>query len=270
MRILVTNDDGVASPGLHALARAAVDFPAEVMVVAPRHDQSGSGAAVGPLDLPGKVVFEARDLAGLAAVAAYCVDCPPALGVLSAGLGGYGVCPDLVLSGVNAGLNLGTAVLHSGTVGAALTAANLGLPAVAVSLAASDRPHWDTAAAIGLAAAHWLGATGLAVALNVNVPDVGRDGLAGVRVAHLSRFGSVRTALTLTDDAVRDDPGLELTLGPSVSDADPASDAALVRRGFATVTILRGLQEVETRPGPDPAAFIERVLADVPDLVPAG
>lgn len=75
------------------------------------------------------------------------MDCTPALAVLTAGLSGPLVRPDVVLSGVDLGLNLGVAVLYSGTVGAALTALNLGLPAVAVSLQGSGPGVGDEAAA---------------------------------------------------------------------------------------------------------------------------
>lgn len=259
MRVLVTNDDGITSPGLHALAGAALDLPAEVMVVAPWDDQSGSGAAVGPLHIPGRVVFEVANLPGMPLVPAYRVRCPPALAVLTAGLGGYGVRPDLVLSGVNLGANLGIAILHSGTVGAALTAANLGLPAVAVSLDADGRPlKWPTAAAVAVEVARWLAARRTAGVLNVNVPNVTLDDLAGVRSATLSRLGSVRTAFTLGDAA--DERRHELELHTTDAKADRDSDAALVRRGFVTITALSGLA------GPPATAdgvaeFVEEALA---------
>ena len=263
-RILVTNDDGIASPGLLALAVAASEMAADITVVAPCEDQSGAGAAIRPL-LPGAgLAFRSVDLDGLDGVPAYCVDCPPALAVLSACLGSGDLRPHLVLSGVNIGLNLGVGVLHSGTVGAALTAANLGLPAVAVSLEAGSRPHWPTAAAVAVTAARWLTRTRLPVVLNVNVPDVALRDLAGVRSATLTRFSGARFNVAHTDGGT---DGWE-----EAADADSASDAALVRRGFATITVLHGLREAGHETGGDAARFAEWSLSDGPSrpVVTAG
>ncbi len=134
MKVLVTNDDGVGSPGLHALARALVDAGHDVVVVAPDRDYSGSGAAIGHLHADDHIDAAPVELPGLAGVRAYAVDGPPGLCVLAARLGGFGDPPDIVVSGINPGCNTGRAVLHSGTVGAALTAANFGVRGLAVSI----------------------------------------------------------------------------------------------------------------------------------------
>ena len=134
MKVLVTNDDGVGSAGLHALARALVDDGHDVVVVAPDGDRSGSGAAIGQLHADDHIDAERVELPGLAGVPAYAVDGPPGLCVLAARLGGFGDPPDIVVSGINPGCNTGRAVLHSGTVGAALTAANFGVRGLAVSI----------------------------------------------------------------------------------------------------------------------------------------
>lgn len=253
-RILVTNDDGINAPGLLALAVAAAELDADMTVVAPAVDQSGSGAGIRPL-LPGAgVAFRSVALPGLDGVPAFCVDCPPALAVLSACLGGGDRSPDLVLSGINKGLNLGVGVLHSGTVGAALTAANLGLPAVAVSLEAGPRPHWSTAAALAMTAARWLTRTRLPVVLNINVPDVALEDLAGVRSATLSRFADVRWNVASAN-------GADDRADPLATDADPESDAALVRRRFATITVLHGLREAGHEIGGEAASFAEWSLS---------
>ena len=253
-RVLVTNDDGIMAPGLLALAVAAAELDADMTVVAPTDDQSGSGAAIRPL-LPGAgVAFKSVALPGLGGVAAYCVDCPPALAVLSACLGGGDRSPDLVLSGINMGLNLGVGVLHSGTVGAALTAANLGLPAVAVSLEAGPRPHWGTAAALAVTAARWLTRTRLPVVLNINVPNVALGDLAGIRSATLTRFSDVRWNVASADSL---DDGAD----PLATDADPETDAALVRRRFATITVLHGLREAGHEIGGEAASFAEWSLS---------
>ncbi|MGH6692172.1 MAG: 5'/3'-nucleotidase SurE, partial [Gammaproteobacteria bacterium] len=139
MRVLVTNDDGVASPGLHALARALVDDGHDVIVVAPDREMSGSAAAIGQVHIEGGIDAERVDLPRLDGVLAYAVAGPPGLCVLTARLGGFGDPPDLVVSGINPGCNTGRAVLHSGTVGAALTAANFGCRGLAVSIDVSTR-----------------------------------------------------------------------------------------------------------------------------------
>jgi 5'-nucleotidase len=134
MKILVTNDDGVESAGLHALARALVDAGRDVLVVAPDRDMSGSSAAIGHIHMDDHIDAKRVTLPGLPDVPAYAVDGPPGLCVLAARLGGFGEPPGLVVSGINPGCNTGRAVLHSGTVGAALTAANFGGRGLAVSI----------------------------------------------------------------------------------------------------------------------------------------
>lgn len=265
IRVLVTNDDGIESPGLHSLAAAALGLRAEITVVAPADDQSGSGTAVGPLRDPGPLTFEPTVIPGVPILPAYCVRFPPALAVLSACLGDHGARPDLVLSGVNAGSNLGTAVLHSGTVGAALTAANLNVPAVAVSLDLDGgRARWDTAAEVAVAAARWLRLVGLPVALNVNVPNVHVARLQGVRMAALSRLSSVRAACVSADGA-QPPQDLELQLADEASGRD--TDARLLELGYVTVSGLRPLGGTDLRVY-GVAPFMEEALA-IGDTAPA-
>ena len=134
MRVLVTNDDGVGSPGLHALARVLVDGGHDVIVVAPDREMSGSAAAIGQVHVEEGIDAERVELPRLDGVPAYAVAGPPGLCVLTARLGGFGDPPDLIVSGINPGCNTGRAVLHSGTVGAALTGANFGCRGLAVSI----------------------------------------------------------------------------------------------------------------------------------------
>ncbi len=149
MRILVTNDDGVRAPGIAALARMAAATGHEVVVVAPMVDYSGAGAAVGPVHSRDGVDYETYEIDGLDGVPTYGIDGPPALAVILACVGGFGPRPDLVLSGINHGVNVGRSALHSGTVGAALTAAHFGLRCLAVSIRwGSDPVPWDTPATL--------------------------------------------------------------------------------------------------------------------------
>ncbi|MFV0308772.1 MAG: 5'/3'-nucleotidase SurE [Desertimonas sp.] len=180
-RILVTNDDGIGSDGLHVLARALVSL-GEVIVVAPDGEYSGSSASLGALVDMDPVVrhheiddrYQSWSVAG-----------PPALCVLFGRLGVFGGRFDLVVSGINPGANVGRAIYHSGTVGAATTARLGRISAIAISQEVSGAvegqalpgtvvdQHWSAAADIALAAA-----TGLladpppeAVLVNINVPN---------------------------------------------------------------------------------------------------
>ena len=131
MRILVTNDDGIDSTGLCVLARAMLPH-GEVVVAAPDQEYSGASAAIGSLNIM-RLEMRKAHLEGISE--AWAISAPPALCVLLARLGLYGAPIDLVVSGINPGANVGRAVYHSGTVGAALTARNGGISGVAVSQA---------------------------------------------------------------------------------------------------------------------------------------
>ena len=234
MRILITNDDGVSAPGLLVLARALAAAGHDLVVTAPLSDNSGAGAAIGPVHLTGGVTFQRLDLDGLPGVPAYGLDGPPALAVLVSRLEGFGPPPQLVASGINPGNNTGRAVLHSGTVGAALTAANLGLSGVAISVGFDDEaPRFDTAAPLAVAAVAWLADAPVGTVLNVNVPGVSLDALAGVSEAALAPFGTVRTVIVGADDG-----RFELEMQPVEVELPPDSDTALIAAGHVTVTSL--------------------------------
>lgn len=241
-RVLVTNDDGVTAPGLGALAAAAVLLGFEVVIAAPSSDRSGSGAALGPT-FGAQLVSEVRvDLPGLGPVDAFAVDAPPALVVLLAVQGAFGAPPDLVASGVNAGLNTGLAVLHSGTVAAAVTAANLGLRGLAVSMATGSPSHLDTAGVLAGCALVRLRRAPLGTTLNLNVPNVAVDDVRGLRWAPLAGLGSVQAEARTSGDRVQ----VDLRTDPLA--AEPGTDTALVAAGFATVTSVLGIRAVATGP----------------------
>ncbi len=262
MRLLVTNDDGVHAPGIAALARAAAGTGHDVVVVAPQVDYSGAGAAVGPVHSRSGVDYEGHVLPGLSGVPAFAIDGPPALAVILACVGGFGPRPDLVLSGINHGANVGRSALHSGTIGAALTAAHFGLPALAVSLRYGPDPvPWETPATLAAALVPVVAAAPPATVLNVNVPDVALAGLRGVRRGALGRTGTIRSAVHEGADTAA--PGarpahphvalppleggtLRLDLTPPAATGptdDLSTDAALVANGFASVTPLVGVRE---------------------------
>src|SRR6185503_13559585 len=134
VQVLITNDDGIDSPGLAALAAVARDAGHDVLVAAPSREFSGASAAITGVERDGRILTELRDLPDLPGVPAVSVAASPAFIVLIALAGGIGPEPDLVLSGINYGVNAGRAVTHSGTVGAALTAALGGRRAAAFSI----------------------------------------------------------------------------------------------------------------------------------------
>lgn len=234
-RVLLTNDDGIDAPGLRALA-AHLAEEYEVLVVAPRSDMSGSGTALGRMDANAGVEFTTVDMEGVDK--AYAIDGPPGLAVISAGLGAFGPKPDLVVSGINAGMNTGRSVIHSGTVGAALTARTLGMHGLAVSLAYSSDWHWATASAIALSAADWvLSHVGPRIVLNLNVPGLPLEEVRGIRWADLDEFGYLRVATAHIPEE-----RIEFELSGSTAGLDQASDTALCVDGFATLTLLSPVQ----------------------------
>lgn len=234
MRVLVTNDDGVEAEGVHALARAIVDAGHEVVVVAPSGERSGSGAAIGRLHRSGPIRWQPVDWADLPGTEVHSVDLPPAAAVYAGCLGAFGSTPDVVASGVNPGLNYGHLVLHSGTVGAALTARVLGIPAVAVSLAWGEDELWDTAATIAARALPWVVGQDRPLALNLNVPNVELAAIRGARAARLTEFDEQWVASTRPGELVLEYDG-------RAGEPAPDTDLAIVRGGDVAFTLLEGI-----------------------------
>lgn len=251
MRVLVTNDDGVGTPGIATLALAIAGAGHEVVVAAPSDDRSGASAAIGGMRADETIEVEPVVLPGLEGVACFAVAAPPALIVMAACMGGFGPPPALVASGINPGFNTGRAVLHSGTVGAALSAANFGRSGLAVSIGVGGKPRWSTAAGLAVPALDWLAGQPARTVMNLNVPNVGPDAVRGVRDASLAPFGTVRAALVESAG-----PGLQVELSEPGGDDDPpsGSDTALVRAGWASTTLLTG---IATRPAPEAARAVE-------------
>ena len=181
MRILITNDDGVFAPGIAALARglhAAFGHEHELVVVAPLTDHSGASAAVGPVYERESIPYEHVDIPGLGDVPTYGIEGSPALSVILACIEGFGPKPDLVVSGINHGVNAGRSALHSGTVGAALTGAQFGVRGLAVSIAWATEPEfWETAVDLACRIVPTLAVAEPATVLNLNVPAVPPDAL---------------------------------------------------------------------------------------------
>ena len=241
-KVLVTNDDGIDSLGLHALAGLAVDLGLEVLVAAPTRESSGASASLGAVEDHGRVVVEPRPIVALPGVESLAVRGAPAFIVRAALHGAFGGEPDVVLSGINSGANTGHAVLHSGTVGAAMTAATYSRPSLAVSLAGSgDQWHWTTAVEVARPVVEWLLESGEVTVLNLNVPNVALERIRGLRRARLASFGAVQAKVTEVGYGY---------VGLEYSDIDPMqepeSDAGLVAHQWACVTPLVPICEGST------------------------
>jgi len=157
--VLFTNDDGIASPGLWAAVHAFADM-ADVLVVAPRQQQSGTGRSM-PVTSEGRIYCENRDIGGRS-IPTYCVDGTPAQAVQHGVIELADRLPSLVVSGINYGENCGNGVTISGTVGAALEAASMGIPAIAVSQTTRHDLHLTYSADVDFsAAAFWARRFGL-------------------------------------------------------------------------------------------------------------
>ncbi|MFE7421747.1 5'/3'-nucleotidase SurE [Rhodococcus sp. NPDC057529] len=238
MRALVTNDDGVDSHGIFVLARLAHDAGLDVVVAAPHEERSGASASLTALASDGRLAVSRREFPDLPGVEVNAVEASPALISFVAASGAFGPPPDIVLSGINHGPNTGHAVLHSGTVGAALTGATHGTLALAVSLAATDPRNWDTAATVCRHALEWILEHGTPGAvLNVNAPDIPLDELKGLRPAPLAKFGAVQANIGDASDGFVTVTFTEISAGDS-EDSDE-TDAGLLARGWATATALR-------------------------------
>ncbi len=203
-RALVTNDDGISSGGLLALAAAARDAGLEVVVAAPHQQSSGAGAGIIAAEHEGGLPIERRELPGLPDVEAYAVQGLPGHIVLAATRGWLDPMPDLVLSGVNHGANVGRAIVHSGTVGAALTASVNGIRGLALSLDVglhpAGPPHWEAAAHLVPDLLALLIDGPPDAVLTVNVPDRPVTALRELRVARLAELGTVQTRVDRVED----------------------------------------------------------------------
>lgn len=241
MHALVTNDDGIDSPGLGALARVAVEAGLDVVAAAPAEEFSGASASLSALEADGRLRTHPRSLEGLAAVRALGVEASPAFITFAAVHEAFGPPPGIVLSGINHGPNVGQAVLHSGTIGATLTARTHGIPSLALSCTSSAPRYLNTCAEVAARVLAWLleRPGDEAIALSVNVPDVPPDELRGLRSARLASFGAVQAEVgEIGEDHVT------MTIRETEDELEPGTDAALVADGWATVTSLAAPCEV--------------------------
>lgn len=272
VRILVTNDDGITSEGLHVLARE-MRAHGEVVVAAPDSEYSGAGASIGALNRIRPEISRAT-IDGIDE--SWAVTGPPALVIFMARFGALGDPFDLVVSGINPGANVGRAVYHSGTIGATLTARNGGLSGVAVSQSALftamgqgfepqlDDQNWQTAATV---ASSVVGAliTDLPAepaVVNVNVPDVPIDELKGWRRGAIATAigRGVTTASVTPKDGVDGTFEVEFAWGDRTSEALPdGSDSRAVEDGYAAISWLSRISDDQR----DDTGAVDAALADL-------
>jgi 5'-nucleotidase len=263
MRVLITNDDGWFAPGIAALTRSLSQWadaaPAgeirELVVVAPDANYSGASAMVGEVYARDGINYSRVALEGAEEVEAWSLDAAPALCTLVGCLGALGPAPDVIVSGINMGANIGRSVMYSGTVGAILSGGQLGCKGLAVSMQWGDDAPLDVAGDVAAAVLDELIASPPRTLLNLNVPALGRSELKGVRRARISTAGLVKTTSSLTGTegasamAIGDSGKLGITLGSAipalgdVTDEEPDDDGALIAAGYATLTPLRGVHE---------------------------
>ena len=203
------------------------------------------------------VDYEAHAIEGLGDVPTYGIDGPPALAVILACVGGFGPRPDIVLSGINHGVNVGRSAMHSGTVGAALTGAHFGLRCLAVSIRWGDDPvPWETPSSMAAALVPVLSTASPGTTLNLNVPNVAATRAPGPapRAARAGGAPSARRSMPAATTSRRSPtspcpPGqtgtlrLDLAAPGSSTRVHPDTDAGLLARGYAALTALVGVRE---------------------------
>jgi len=226
LRILISNDDGYLAPGLEALASAVSEI-AEVTVVAPDRDRSGASHSL-TLKQPLRVQEAAN---GFLFVDGTPTDC-----VHLALTGLMPEEPDMVISGINRGSNLGDDVLYSGTVAAAMEGRWLGFPALAVSLAGPAPRQYETAAVVVVRMLQAMKHLPPETILNINVPDVALEEIQGWRATRLGNRHK-------SEPAIRDtDPSGETIywVGPpgNEQDAGAGTDFDAIRGRMVSVTPL--------------------------------
>ncbi len=229
MRILLSNDDGYFAPGLAALA-AALEGVGEVTVVAPERDRSGASNSL-TLDRPLSV---RRSANGFLFVDGTPTDC-----VHLAVTGFLAELPDIVVSGINLGANMGDDTIYSGTVAAATEGYLLGIPSIAVSLTSKEGRHYDTAGRVVRELVERFAREPAAqpVLLNVNVPDTPFEALTGRDVTRLGKRHKAEGVVKMTNP--RGQTVYWIGAAGEAQDAGPGTDFHAVAAGRVSITPLQ-------------------------------
>ncbi|MGH1461700.1 MAG: 5'/3'-nucleotidase SurE [Neptuniibacter sp.] len=228
MKILVSNDDGVYAPGLAALAQALSDV-GEVLVVAPDRNRSGASNSL-TLDRPLEVFKHDNGFISLNGTPTDCVH----LG--SSGI--LGLNPDIVVSGINAGPNLGDDVIYSGTVAAAMEGRHLRYPAIAISSSSFHPQYYEVAAQVAKDLVENIKTLNLAprTVLNVNVPDCTADEIAGVHVTRLGHRTAADKPVETADPRGR--VRYWIAGAGAAADREPGTDFFAIDEGYVSITPL--------------------------------
>jgi 5'-nucleotidase len=229
VKILVSNDDGYFAPGITLLAEALRQL-GEVTVVAPERDRSGASNSL-TLDRPLTV---RRAPNGYFSVNGTPTDC-----VHIAVTGLLDFTPDVVVSGVNLGANMGDDTIYSGTVAAAVEGYLLGIPSVAVSLTSKAGAHFESAIGVALQMVERLRRQpfGEPVLLNVNVPDIPAADLRGLEITRLGKRHKAEPVIELKTP--RGEKAYWIGPAGGAADAGPGTDFHAVEAGRVSVTPLR-------------------------------
>ncbi len=259
VRILVTNDDGIDSLGLHALANAMRPY-GDITVVAPASEYSGAGASLGTLTFEDPVA-RPHSIDALDGCTTWSISGPPALCVMYAQLGAFGDPFDLIVSGINPGQNVGWSVYHSGTIGAALTGRNRGTSGLAMSMGFNgkdvegqtwgqivDGMIWDTAATVAAQIVEGMITSPPAKpsVINCNVPN---KPLAELKGWSMATVGSEPPRKLVTGSLVPEEPDddgerYRLTMDwGAAGEVKPGTDAYLVRDNTVSMSWLGDLAE---------------------------
>ncbi len=229
MRILLSNDDGYFAPGLAALA-AALEGLGTLTVVAPERDRSGASNSL-TLDRPLSV---RRSANGFLFVDGTPTDC-----VHLAVTGLLDELPDIVVSGINLGANMGDDTIYSGTVAAASEGYLLGIPSIAVSLTSKEGRHYATAASVAreLVESCARRPAPRPLLLNVNVPDVPLAALAGREVTRLGKRHKAEGVVETVNP--RGQTVYWIGAAGEAQDAGPGTDFNAVAAGRVSITPLQ-------------------------------
>ena len=229
MRILLSNDDGYFAPGLAALAQALAPL-AEITVVAPERDRSGASNSL-TLDRP---LMLRQAPSGFYYVNGTPTDC-----VHLAVTGMLDHLPDMVISGINHGANMGDDTIYSGTVAAATEGYLLGIPSIAVSLANHNAQHFDTAARVVVELVQRIQAQPPTepMLLNVNVPDRAWSDLSGLNVTRLGKRHKAESVVKTTNP--RGQTVYWVGAAGAAQDAGEGTDFHAVANRFVSITPLQ-------------------------------
>ena len=229
MKILLSNDDGYFAPGITLLAQA-LERLGEVTVVAPERDRSGASNSL-TLDRP-LIVRRAPN-------GHYSVNGTPTDCVHIAVTGLLNFTPDVIVSGINLGANMGDDTIYSGTVAAAVEGYLLGIPSLAVSLTSKAGEHFESAIGVALEMVERLARTpfGEPVLFNVNVPDVAPAELRGIEVTRLGKRHKAEPVIKLTTP--RGETAYWIGPAGAAADAGPGTDFHAVDGRCVSVTPLR-------------------------------